>query len=221
MALRIPQTGAALVDKLGRATEPLNALWQQLKNALILTGGYTTGDIIVFNSDGTVSDGGPVPVVHITHTRVVLTNAQIKALPTTPQTLIAAPGAASLLAPVLVNVHTSASFTAYTNIDPDALLYVVFDPSGAGWSNGLANDSVIGFTWLTDAIGTSTAKWWQYVPATLAEPTVDWGNLAYTQGAVTNNALQLLLSNNGAGDLTGGAAGNTLTLDTYYATVAA
>ncbi len=61
MALRIPQTSAALTDSHGRATEALNGLFQQLKQALLVTGTLTVGDVLIVVDQNHIITGGQGP----------------------------------------------------------------------------------------------------------------------------------------------------------------
>ena len=61
MSLRIPQASAALVSREGLPTPPLNALFQDLKQALLLVGVATPGDTLIFLNQNQVIDAGQGP----------------------------------------------------------------------------------------------------------------------------------------------------------------
>ena len=81
--------------------------------------------------------------------RVRLTDTQIKALPTTPIQVVAAPAAGLVLVPLGVSYRAAFDHGAYTNVDDHARLLITFDgdtearfgktyflPDAARWSDG-------------------------------------------------------------------------------------
>lgn len=213
------QSAAKVTDKQSGLASPSYQGWfQKLDNALILLGSITAGDIIVSDGGNYVVGGGPLPIQLST---VTLTDAQIKALPTTPITILSAPGSGFQRVPLIVNVTAKFSGGAYTNIDLDSLMYLDY-ADGTPWSNLLGNDSVIGFTTLTQAIGVAHRTRWQFVGYTDAEPAFTWGNRVSSDTLTdpNNQSVRILMNNNGAGVLTGGNPANTLTLQIYAGLVA-
>lgn len=180
---------------------------------------YTDGEgWRVIDTDGgilqTTADAGVV----LSRT-VVLTNAQILALPTTPVTLVPAPGSG------FMNVFIQASLRAsivgvYTNVDPDEC-YLAIDDNSVDLSNYLANVTATTptTTYFTDVFENTGSRSFYLVPQTLnLDPASDlWGNIAKVNQDGANKIMQIQASNNGAGVFTGGDAGNTLTVTVYYA----
>lgn len=161
---------------------------------------------------------------------VTLTNAQIKALPTTPFTIVAAPGAGKILWPK--NTLLLFNYTApYTNINGVSGLYASI--TGLTGSTVVQNDSSLnavsgrgfydpttGITLLSEFLApvVDVGMMLTY-PFTDSRGAANWdGPLTYVFGSATvaNQPLQLQLNNSGSGDLTGGNAANTLMVVTEY-----
>jgi hypothetical protein len=234
------QVGTFTVDAKGRLTAAANVTITN-QGTVTHTGALTaeqvvlgngTADIKVLGAFGTsgqvlTSNGSAVAPTWqsnaggnvIKGSVVTLTNAQIKALPTTPITLVAAQGANTRVVPVLLDCQSDFSAAAYTNISADAYAWVKWS-GGSAASNYLANDSTIPLTLLDDFFGTATTQVLLLQPYTYAEPVNQWGNLANIYTWSVNEGLQLTMSNAAAGALTGGNAANTLRVTPYYVVVA-
>lgn len=149
---------------------------------------------------------------------VTLTHAQIKALPTTSILLVGAPGAGVRLD--LVSALIVTSFVApYGNDDPFG--YLVIQMGTGDFSNYVANDSTTApvLTDFTDLFVTNAESSVSLGSFTrVTTPTSEgWGNAAKVEGSNLNNqALNLSVNNNGAGDFTGGNVANMLKVFLLY-----
>lgn len=151
--------------------------------------------------------------INLFESTIVLTNAQIKALPTTPLVLVAAPGAGIAYVPISINLHSDFTAGAYTNVNADSYLGAYI---GDWFSNFIGNDSSIPITFLSDFLS-ALELYVQLVSYTFSQQIVNWGNLAFNFGPnMANNPIGLYFENNGSGNLTGGNAANTLTVTTFY-----
>ncbi len=150
---------------------------------------------------------------------VTLTDAQIKALPTTPVPVVAALGAGFYILPVLAETQLDASAGAYTNIDAgawggfringwDLTAYIVNDATGSSPMSGV-----------TDLLGAASKNFATFLP--LQAPDFNgWGPVAIVRQApgsdINNQPLYVYFDNNGAGNFTGGNAANTWAIRVSY-----
>lgn len=157
--------------------------------------------------------------------RVVMTNAQILALPTTTfHELVPAPGAGKIIVPVAVHFRANV-VGAYTNIHADAYLSPHLEPWSIDNFSYLTNGNATGLTQVTDWLGTAGVHLgWRPLPyafgggAPGTSFTTDWG---LVQGlldvaASENQPFILYCDNAGAGDFTGGNAANEIVAETLY-----
>jgi hypothetical protein len=154
----------------------------------------------------------------------VLTNAEVKALPTTPITVVAAAGAGKLLIPffglwsadTLAGAYTNIAATASFSIKyADTTLCSTFIVNAAGITGG-ATDNV---TQLLGNTRLTRMPLQQYFDVDTAG---NWGLIAArttTAAGGINSALQVKFDNAAAGALTGGNNANTLTVTLYYVVV--
>ncbi len=139
------------------------------------------------------------------HTTTTFTDAQIKALPTTPVSAVPTPGVGKILVPL--SVTWLANFqVAYTNVDPTAALHIVFAGDTAsrfGPGYFLAEDSL----WRHGDVG--------YLKrGRLGEQASS--DLGLALAGFDDTALNAKMVNAALGNLTGGHANNTLTAVTRY-----
>ena len=156
-----------------------------------------------------------------------LTNNEIKALPTTPITVVNAPGAGKFLQ--LISVSLTARITgAYTNIDPDWCgMALALGVAGGGRSSGyLANDSTttpaLGqMDAFLGAVGNKLAGMGLYAESVPVSGASGYVLYDYPTGPagtddVEDFPLVLGVDNNGSGDFTGGNVANSLKVTVYY-----
>lgn len=156
-----------------------------------------------------------------------LTDAQIKALPTTGITLVAAPGAGIMVLPThAVLIPSGFGANPYTNINASGYGGIVWGTGGnligSQAMDYLPNDAGNSLALLTDFLNgddiwiLTTAKYG-------TEASLDgWGTTYHKPGDVavaSNLPLQIGISNSGGGNLTGGNAANTLKIRIVYSLI--
>jgi len=143
-------------------------------------------------------EGPGAPGAPMYQTTLVLTNAQIKALPTTPVGPLVAGEAGILLVPVYATARLNAAAGAYTNVDVAAGITV-------GWSVG--GGVAAGLAAIVAAIIGAAVDNLVILP--------QQGVSGATAGKI-GSGLSILGANAAAGNWTGGNAANTLEITVYY-----
>lgn len=155
----------------------------------------------------TLSDGeATLPDSIVATATITLTDAQIKALPTTGIEIVPAPGAGRVLRPYLALIISNFA-TVYTNLDAGNLGMVIDD--GAG--------DVTDYCSMTGMMNSTTRKVASMGPYSVTDDAS--GNGVVPRLNLTgaeNSPLTLFASNAAAGNLTGGNAANTLKVIVHY-----
>ncbi len=170
----------------------------------------STTEIYTYGADG----------IKLRIAKVVLTDAQIKALPTTPITMVAAQGSGKFIVPVSLNLELNATSGGYSNIN--GYSWIALSSATSNDASGyIGNDNTISpaMVNLTNFLSSANHRATQIpVPATWSDPG-GWGVLAAVQGgsiSVFNSALTIYADNSGSGNFTGGNAANSLIVTTLY-----
>jgi hypothetical protein len=149
---------------------------------------------------------------------VVLTDANVKALPTTPITLLAAQGANTWARLVGLTLDADFAAGAYTNVDTDGFMWAYYDGASDEIASEYVPNSVsLSLNKLTAL--TSAGSWVAHLrPYGEAYETDTWGTVGtiHTRANVVNVAIKLTVDNDGSGAFTGGNAANTLTVTPYF-----
>lgn len=148
---------------------------------------------------------------------VTLTDAQIKALPTTSIELVAAPGSGSRILFLFADLNINAAAGAYTNISNDGYIYIGNGAADAT-SGYIANDNTLTspITYLTSFLSANHKIAYLQQWQSMREQN-DWGLLGapYLFSGYDNATLELFAIN-AAGNYTGGNAANSLIVSVYY-----
>lgn len=176
----------------------------------VLTWDEATGKYVPQAPSGGGSNSG------IQYVDVQLTDAQIKALPTTPVTVVTAPAAGSALLPLAAYLLARIPVTPYGTIDATASLTVTHananGPFNVTWDEqegqvsqllGAAGSNSLAFGTADKVLGSTLSNY------------ADGADQSYYDGT----ALVLAAFNGAGGDFTGGASGNTLSVRVWFSTV--
>jgi hypothetical protein len=182
--------------------------------------GWDDGDVVYVTGVGyTVFDGSEWSALGgggIRSTTVTLTDAQVKALPTTPVEIVPAPGSGRAILYVSGIILNDTSANEYTNIDAAAFIRCAIDNASASVVvNGnalqlLLDDDDPHYAFLPAADG---------VDAVSADVGVVASDAYGFTDDIDNIPLSLLAGNGAAGDWTGGDAANWMRVTVFYAVV--
>lgn len=187
-----------------------------------------------------VYQGAPVGQLFIISS--TFTHADLLAWPTTPLTLVAAPGVGRTLVPLVARLVVDTTAAPYANIDPGTVpsTGATINIHTVDWSydlfsylvNGYAGGTLVntGQTLVTQFLGGAGQQRWQPLPFAAGKDPADgattpffvagWGLLGdptiADATAAQNQALVAAFSNGALGNLTGGDPANGLTATVAY-----
>jgi hypothetical protein len=201
----------------GTVTGDKNAFFNLSDTPDSLTGDRTFKVV----ADEIVLEAGGLSLAKIFTTTVTLTDAQIKALPTTPITLVAATGANTFIKVLAVTYVADTAASAYTNLNATYVdihltlgtYYCSYEP---------INDSTVtpALVGVTDLLGGAAITLHENGQPSLAAVTGAPGyavNINHASPSHYNQPLQIAIDNNGSGNLTGGNAANSMKVIVLYA----
>ncbi len=136
---------------------------------------------------------------------VRLTDAQIKALPSTPIALVASAGAGTILFPIGVEYHARFQ-SPYTNVDLGATLQVRFAADSTSQLHPAHFVAQAG-QWAQGAVG--------YVTRAHLDGQLE-ASIAFALLAFADTGLTVAMANAALGNMTGGHSSNTLAVDVRY-----
>lgn len=173
---------------------------------------FATEIVNVFTGIGSGSAGGS-----ILSATVELTDAQIKALPTTGVELVPAQGVNKMLVVLFGTLRWNCT-GAYTNVNADNSCGIAYGNSGTNdWI-----DYACAPTTIREGTGIRTSL---LNPALSPHPTAGQPDIVFTyynnfpEADFNNTNMVVYADNFGSGDLTGGNAANTLKVTVYYVVV--
>ncbi len=193
--------GLAATDPITVSSRPF--FWQQMER--------TRANFV------TVNDLAPLKKAVVT-----LTDAQIKALPTTPITLVAAPAGTEIIAPIMVSLRMNPAGGAYTNINTGAT------PGQSQWelttnsqdfgNSIIYNSTAESNTMLSDMLATTTPKIMVTTSPWYNNESGFYGLYGYPNltSSFVGQALQIKAVNTTNGNYTGGNAANTCIVTVLY-----
>jgi len=156
----------------------------------------------------------PSGLAPILKASVTLNNTQIKALPTTAVTLIAAPGANTRIN--LIHLELFANFVAggYTNVN-GSQAWLTCKMNGTDVTSYLVQDPTVLLYSFYNFFTTASKQSAPFTRWTEVESS--WGSLSFPEATdFINKALEIYVDNGSLGDFTGGNVLNTIKARAFY-----
>lgn len=169
-------------------------------------------------SEGITANQLEEGVVSVLSKTVTLTDAQIKALPTTAVQIVAAPGVGKMI--IVLAAHLTCSFVtgAYTNIDADGSVILIDAETNYEFTGGFSNNVAESFSFVTDIFGQTFSRLVEMPPklvtVALNFPSPPSYELLEN---IENQAMRIRAFN--SGNFTGGDPANTLKVTVLYTVV--
>lgn len=146
---------------------------------------------------------------------VTLTDAQIKALPTTPVQIVPAPGVDQFLILLNAVLRANTAGGAYTNVSSDNFSYLRFWYGANDFASLKTDRSFGGFDLASTLIDGRITLFPQMQLLSIASPLTFVGPDIYATSDVAGQPL-VLVGANTAGNFTGGNAANTMHVAVHY-----
>jgi hypothetical protein len=178
-----------------------------------------TTHVVSVNEATADSNTGDVQIP-IFKRKTILTDAQIKALPTTPVELVPAPGAGKILIFQGAVYHKKAMAAAYTGIQPYDGIYIAIGTS-QGVEGGFWDDPDSSLADFTELLGTSPSTDYFYHSLPLISMVGNYQRarqISFDNNGV-NQPFRLIWGGGGSDPLTGGDASNTMEVTVFYSIV--
>lgn len=156
-----------------------------------------------------------VSQVVIYQRKTILTDAQIKALPTTFIEVVPAAGEGKMVLLHNALIRSNQTAGVYTNVDTNTNMFIAFSDEAGGWQDHASNPFIF-LSASSDRFAILSSPISAYTIAPNSDIMPPYIAQSFTN-SFNNVGLVLVIDN--AGDLTGGNAANTLEVTVFYSIV--